>query len=154
MSRSNGYALFAFDHDREIGVDIERIYDFAGMGNVAEKFFSTKEKAVLRLLSKAEKGSLFIFWTRKEAYIKAIGEGFSSDLGTIDISSYTIGESVSVHTGENSENKKHWTVQDLPLFLLSREMGRCITAGEFQNHLSNPSIKMAKILKKLQLGEL
>jgi len=60
-----------------------------------------------------KKEAFFKCWTRKEAYLKAIGEGFSSASDTIDISSYPINASVSVNAGNNLEDKNHWTVQDL-----------------------------------------
>jgi len=114
LSHSNGYALFAFTCDREIGVDLEHICEFADMDKVAEQVFSTQEIAVLRSFPEAEKKEAFFkFWTRKEAYIKAIGEGFSSALDTIDISSSPLNASVFVDTGKDSGNKNHWTVQDL-----------------------------------------
>jgi len=114
LSHSNGYALFAFSCEREIGVDLEHICEFSDMDKVAEQVFSTKEIAVLRSFPEAEKKEVFFkFWTRKEAYLKAIGEGFSSALDTIDISSYPFNASVSVNAAKNSEDKNHWTVQDL-----------------------------------------
>ena len=39
ISQSNGYALFAFTCEREIGVDIEHICEFADMDKVAEQVF-------------------------------------------------------------------------------------------------------------------
>lgn len=114
LSHSTGYALFAFSCEREIGVDLEYICEFADMDKVAEQFFSTKEMAVLRSFPESQKKqAFFIFWTRKEAYLKAIGEGFSSALDTIDISSYPFNASVFVNAGKNSEDKNHWTVQEL-----------------------------------------
>jgi 4'-phosphopantetheinyl transferase len=114
LSHSNGCALFAFACEREIGVDIEHIREFADMDKVAEQVFSIKEIAVLRSFPESEKNEVFFkFWTRKEAYLKATGEGFSSALDTIDISSYPPNTSVFVYTGKNSKDKSHWTVQDL-----------------------------------------
>jgi 4'-phosphopantetheinyl transferase len=114
LSHSNNYALFAISVEREIGVDIEQICEFADMDKIAEQVFSTKEIAILRSLPDSEKKRVFfIFWTRKEAYIKAIGKGISSALDTIDISSYPFNAAVSIDAGENSEDKNHWTIQDL-----------------------------------------
>jgi 4'-phosphopantetheinyl transferase len=114
LSHSNGYALFAFACDREIGVDIEYIKELPGMDKVAEQVFSTKEITVLQSFPEAKKKEVFFtFWTRKEAYIKAIGKGFSSDLGTIDISSYPLNASVVTVIGQNAKDENRWTVQDL-----------------------------------------
>jgi 4'-phosphopantetheinyl transferase len=114
LSQSNNYALLAFSCEREIGVDIEQIYEFADMDKIAGQVFSTKEIAVLRSFPESKKKDVFfIFWTRKESYVKAIGEGLSSALDTIDVSSYPFNAAVSVDVGKNSENKSHWIVQDL-----------------------------------------
>ena len=114
MSHSNGYALFGFTRNREIGVDIEHICELADMENVAKQVFSTKEMAVLRSTPAAEKKEVFFkFWTRKEAYIKGVGEGFSSPLDSIDISAATIGEPICVQPVANPASKNLWIVQDL-----------------------------------------
>jgi 4'-phosphopantetheinyl transferase len=114
LSHSNGYALFAFTCEREIGVDLEHICEFADMYQIAEQVFSTNEMAILRSFPEAEKNEVFYkFWTRKEAYIKAIGEGFSAALDTIDISSHPTNSAVFVDERGNSKDKKHWFVQDL-----------------------------------------
>jgi 4'-phosphopantetheinyl transferase len=114
LSRSNGYAIFAFAYDREIGVDIEYVKEFADMDKVAEQVFSPEDNAVLRSFAKIEKKeAFFTFWSRKEAYLKAIGEGFSSASDTIDISSYTIGGSIFIYSKGDSVAKNCWTIQDL-----------------------------------------
>lgn len=114
LSHSNGYALFAFACDREIGVDIEYIKALTEMEGVAVQVFSTKETAVLRSFPESEKKeAFFIFWTRKEAYIKAIGEGLSSALEKIDISSHPINAPVLVDERGNLKYKNYWYIQDL-----------------------------------------
>lgn len=114
LSHSNGYALMAFAYDREIGVDIEYIRDFADIYMVAKQVFSTKDYDILQSFTEIErKKAFFKIWTRKEAYLKAKGEGFSSALTNIDISFYTNDNSTSIRLGGNSEAKGHWTVQDL-----------------------------------------
>lgn len=87
VSHSQGVALFAIARGREIGVDIEGIRpEFAGM-EIAERFFSTEETAVLRSLPEEQRHeAFFTCWTRKEAYIKARGEGLSHPLDKFDVS--------------------------------------------------------------------
>ena len=114
LSHSNGYALFAFSCEREIGVDIEHICEFADMDKVADQVFSTNEMAILRSIPKPEKNEVFYkFWTRKEAYLKATGEGLSAALETIDMSSHPTNAAAFVDERGNSKDKKHWFVQDL-----------------------------------------
>jgi 4'-phosphopantetheinyl transferase len=114
ISHSNEYALFAFVFDRDIGVDLEYIKALKDMDEVAEQVFSAKEIAVLRSLPEADKKACFFkFWTRKEAYLKATGEGFSADLDAIDVSSCSDNSSVFVDSEKNVAEKTHWTIQDL-----------------------------------------
>ncbi|HXU35729.1 MAG TPA: 4'-phosphopantetheinyl transferase superfamily protein [Blastocatellia bacterium] len=77
----------AFAIGREIGVDIEHIRPDFATYDIAERFFSASEVQRLRSLPSAfHTEAFFNCWTRKEAYIKAIGEGLSMPLDTFDVS--------------------------------------------------------------------
>ena len=87
LSHSHGIALFAFARGRELGIDLERIRPEAAQDGVAERFFSAKEVSTLRSLPEhAQPLGFFNCWTRKEAYIKARGEGLSLPLNQFDVS--------------------------------------------------------------------
>ena len=74
LSHSEGLALYVFTRDREIGVDIEHIRDIPEMDQIAARFFSVRENAVFRALPESKKKEAFFScWTRKEAFIKALG---------------------------------------------------------------------------------
>ena len=87
LSHSHQLALYAFTLNRETGVDVEFIRpDFASPG-MARSFFSPREVAQLGSLPEAEQMQAFFnCWTRKEAYIKARGEGLSLPLDQFDVS--------------------------------------------------------------------
>jgi 4'-phosphopantetheinyl transferase len=87
LSHSGGLALLAVAAHCEVGVDIELIReDFASL-EIAERFFSTRETAALKALPPEERTTAFFrCWTRKEAYIKAIGEGLSRSLQSFSVS--------------------------------------------------------------------
>ncbi|HEX8633286.1 MAG TPA: 4'-phosphopantetheinyl transferase superfamily protein [Pyrinomonadaceae bacterium] len=87
LSHSHELALYAFARGREVGVDIEHIRaDFAG-DDIAARFFSAREVSMLRALpARARTVAFFNCWTRKEAYIKARGEGLSHPLDQFDVS--------------------------------------------------------------------
>ncbi len=88
MSHSAGGALVAVSRNREVGVDIEAVAPAGDLGLIAERCFSSREIDLFR--SAADSGRTEVFygiWTRKEAYIKARGEGMSMDLRAIDCSS-------------------------------------------------------------------
>jgi 4'-phosphopantetheinyl transferase len=88
LSHSEGVALFAFARNHEIGVDLERIREIPEMEQIVDRFFSAREKTFFRALPQDMKRDAFLnCWTRKEAFIKAIGEGLSWPLDTCDVAS-------------------------------------------------------------------
>jgi 4'-phosphopantetheinyl transferase len=86
LSHSDGMGLFAFAKDHEIGADIEYIKkEFRGM-EVASHFFSEEEIAALAKLPPNQTDQAFFgCWTRKEAYVKAHGQGLSVPLRSFTV---------------------------------------------------------------------
>ena len=111
VSHSDGTALVAIA-SAEIGVDIERIDGSVDYAGVAQSVFSRSEIEMLRNASDARRGEVFFsIWTRKEAYLKATGAGFSSDLPKISTaSSHGVIEDLGCTTGR----RPHWHAFDLP----------------------------------------
>ena len=86
VSHSGGLALFAFATDHEIGVDIEQERPLPEMDSIAERHFSQLEHVALQLLAEPERRRAFFrCWTRKEAFIKAVGDGLSHALDAFDV---------------------------------------------------------------------
>jgi 4'-phosphopantetheinyl transferase len=87
LSHSGGLAVYAFTHLGEIGIDVERIHDFTDMLQTAESFFSSEEATALGgLPERQQKQGFFNCWTRKEAFIKATGDGLSCPLDEFEVS--------------------------------------------------------------------
>jgi len=86
-SHSEGLGLYAVTTWRRIGVDIERVRPMPDLESIAERWFSPHEQQELRRLAPGERNEgFFNCWTRKEAYIKAIGEGLSHPLDRFTVS--------------------------------------------------------------------
>jgi 4'-phosphopantetheinyl transferase len=86
VSHSRGVALFAVAAGRELGVDVEHIRADFATEDIARRFFSRLEVATFNALPKTEQvAAFFRCWTRKEAYIKAIGRGLSEPLDAFDV---------------------------------------------------------------------
>lgn len=86
VSHTRGLALFAFTRQRELGVDVEQIRPIEEAEQIAERFFSARENVVFTSLDPAVRDQAFFnCWTRKEAYIKARGEGLSLPLDQFDV---------------------------------------------------------------------
>lgn len=87
VTHSHGLALYAFAVERELGIDAEKIRrDFGGM-DIAERYFSRAEQNELRELPpELQATAFFLCWTRKEAYVKARGDGLQISLTSFDVS--------------------------------------------------------------------
>jgi 4'-phosphopantetheinyl transferase len=114
LSHSEGYALFAFTRDREVGVDIEYVQAFSEMEEIAGRFFSPQENLILQTLSRSEKKRAFyLFWTRREALAKAIGMGLSLALDQMDVSRCPGQLYLSEKCHPLLNTKSHWFIQDI-----------------------------------------
>ena len=87
VSHSHEMGLFVFASGQEVGVDIEQVKtNFRGM-EIASHFFSEEETAGLaKLPPKLAEEAFFGCWTRKEAYVKALGHGLSIPLRNFTVS--------------------------------------------------------------------
>lgn len=87
LSHSGGLALLGLALGRAIGVDVEVVRDNVRCESLAERFFSPEEVADLISLPAADRRlAFFRCWTRKEAYIKALGRGLSVPLDGFRVS--------------------------------------------------------------------
>ncbi len=114
VSHSHGLALFAFARGRELGVDLEKIRPDFASAEIARRFFSAAESARLRSLTPEQQPRAFFeCWTRKEAYIKARGDGLSRRLDTFAVA---FGPGVApaiLAAGDEPEAATRWAVYDL-----------------------------------------
>lgn len=114
MSHSGGLALYAVAFEREIGVDVEYMRaDLAGK-EIAERFFSRRETEALNTLApEVLTEAFFNCWTRKEAYIKARGEGLSHPLHAFSVS-LVPGEPAALLSVEgDAQELARWTLVEL-----------------------------------------
>jgi len=85
LAHSGGYVIYAVTLDRKIGVDLERVVPVVELKQIANRFFSDREKTALHALTGNEQHEAFFkIWTAKEAYVKACGEGLAHPLNQID----------------------------------------------------------------------
>jgi 4'-phosphopantetheinyl transferase len=87
VSHSDGLALFAIACKSSIGVDVERVRPIPDTDRIAAQFFSARENDELASVPAGRKlEAFFSGWTRKEAYLKATGEGIAYALPQIEVS--------------------------------------------------------------------
>lgn len=86
LSHSGAMAACAVARDREVGIDIERIRPVRDVEGIARRFFHPEECRKLLALREDERASAFFrCWTRKEAYIKALGDGLFAPLESFEV---------------------------------------------------------------------
>jgi 4'-phosphopantetheinyl transferase len=87
VSNSGEFAAYAFTSGCEVGVDIERIRPMRDLEAVARRFFCAAELDELLSLGELDRpAGFFNCWTRKEAYIKAVGDGLYVPLDSFQVS--------------------------------------------------------------------
>jgi 4'-phosphopantetheinyl transferase len=114
VSHTNGLAVLAFVLNREIGVDVEKIRPQSDAKKLAERFFSDYERRALRDLTEDNLNAAFFrCWTRKEAYIKAVGEGLSMPLSQFDVSLEPNPDQALLATRPDPNEVTHWLVRNI-----------------------------------------
>jgi len=116
LSHSADLAAFAFTRACDIGIDVERIQPVPDMQDVARRFFCAAETAELASLPEPQRElGFFHCWTRKEAYIKATGEGLSAPLDQFQVSLQPGAPARIFHLSGDAEAAAAWNLLDLDL---------------------------------------
>jgi 4'-phosphopantetheinyl transferase len=86
LSHSAGLALIAIATASNVGVDLEYIRGQSDYADIARRFFSAAEVDYLTALpSHLYAEAFFSCWTKKEAYVKACGEGLAIPLNSFSV---------------------------------------------------------------------
>lgn len=114
VSHSGELALYAVSRGRELGVDVELMRADIEYAEIASRFFSGREVAsLLALPAHLRQEAFFLCWTRKEAYVKGVGEGLSLPLHSFDVS-LTPGEPASLLAVRgDAREAARWTLRGL-----------------------------------------
>jgi len=108
-SHSNGLAVVAVTKGIEIGVDVERIRDNERWNDLAQRFFSSAEAAALAAYERERRSDAFFAgWTRKEAFIKALGGGLAIPLDLFTVTLDPEGEACVVATSPEMGPAEDW----------------------------------------------
>lgn len=87
FSHARDLALCAVTRLAPLGVDVERFRPMPEMTEIGATFCSVQENARLAAAPPEKKIEVFFsIWTRKEAWLKATGEGIASELAQLDCS--------------------------------------------------------------------
>jgi len=111
LSHSGEYALVAVARCGEIGVDIECVRRLLDVEAIADRCFSPRERAMLHALPADDQlEGFFNCWTRKEAFLKALGDGLARPLDSFEVS-LTPGQPAKLlQVDGDSREASRWTL--------------------------------------------
>jgi 4'-phosphopantetheinyl transferase len=113
LSHSGDLALIAVAAGGRLGVDVERFAPERDIGPVAVRFFSARERASLASLAPSlRRRAFYACWTRKEAYLKALGRGLAMPLKSFSVS---LGPAEAPELLESDGGVGGWWLEDVPL---------------------------------------
>lgn len=114
LTHSEGLALVAIARGRAVGIDLERVRPLNDAEEMVARFFSQRENAAFRRLPEEQKPlAFFNLWTRKEAWLKATGEGIGHLLNQVEVS-FRPGEPAGLKSlPQGFENLSSWSIHHL-----------------------------------------
>lgn len=115
LAHAPGRLLYAITARREVGVDIEEVRELPAAEPIAERFFSVREREAWRAVpAHAKTAAFFACWTRKEAYLKAIGTGLAMPLDAFAVSLAPGEPARLVEVRGDPQAAARWSLRDLP----------------------------------------
>jgi 4'-phosphopantetheinyl transferase len=112
LSHAKNLAVFAFTLNNPIGIDVEFVKNKIDFIDIARRFFAPREvEAILQMPDTvSQKIAFFNCWTRKEAFIKAIGRGFSFPLNkfSVDVRAIASDEYAKIEIDDPGYNSAQW----------------------------------------------
>jgi 4'-phosphopantetheinyl transferase len=114
VSHAACIALLAFGSGHQLGVDVERIRSDVDAISLAERFFSVRERAGLRVLPEnLLAAGFFACWTRKESFLKATGTGLSFPLDDFSVTAHPDLDPELEEINGDTEAGKQWFLADI-----------------------------------------
>ena len=114
VSHSGDWALVAVTRSRDVGVDVEAMREDVETDKLAERFFSTRERAAIRALPSGQRVSAFYrCWTCKEAFLKGQGVGLFRSLDSFDVEVNPHVPARLLSTRPDHEESRHWLLHDI-----------------------------------------
>lgn len=114
LSTSGELGLIGVIDRREIGVDLQEMLPDVDHLTIARQFFSANELQTLASLPvEVQCEAFYLCWTRKEAVIKASGEGFARSLADFDVSLLPGQPAALLNTRPDPVEAERWQLVDV-----------------------------------------
>jgi 4'-phosphopantetheinyl transferase len=114
VSHSADLAAIAIGSEHRLGIDVEKIRSDVDTLSLSKRFFSLRERAELQALPEHLRVSAFFAcWTRKEAFLKATGDGLSFPLENFSVSVQPDSNERLEEVNEDTKVGEQWFLADL-----------------------------------------
>jgi 4'-phosphopantetheinyl transferase len=114
VAHSDDVAIIGLTEQDRVGVDVERVRDLHDLDVVADAVFSERELAVFHALPDSSKTRAFFnCWTRKEAFVKAVGDGLSHRLDAFEVTLRPGEEARLLEVEGSTDAAATWSLFDL-----------------------------------------
>lgn len=114
LAHAQAIALLAITWQRRVGIDIEQVRDLPDMLSVAGRYFAPAElQALLALPAGQQTQAFFDCWTRKEAFVKALGAGLSQPLDRFAVSLHPDEPATLLYVNGDPQASRDWQMMAL-----------------------------------------
>jgi 4'-phosphopantetheinyl transferase len=115
VAHSGELALFAFARGRDVGVDLEAERPDVDWHELSPRYLAPNEVAAISAepTDSARQTAFFRCWTRKEAYVKALGLGMQIPLDGFAVT-ILADRAALLHTAHDPGQHRRWELRDLP----------------------------------------
>ena len=117
FSNSAELGLLAVTHVGELGIDLEQVRDMSDLEGLAKRYFASAESEAIFARPQADQRmqAFFRFWTRKEAYLKAVGKGLTFPLRDVEVSLDDDSRARIVAINSKDDDALQWSLGHLDL---------------------------------------
>jgi 4'-phosphopantetheinyl transferase len=113
VAHSGDVAVIAVSHNSQLGVDIEAVRWLEDFDELVARFFCPRESQLFARLPNALKPTAFFnLWTRKEALLKATGEGIAYSLNRVDVT-FLPDEPPCVLSMPREDSCRDWNLKEI-----------------------------------------
>ena len=135
LSHSKGAILLGVLLGHEIGVDVEYMRPLLDGAGIARRYFSPAEcRALAEVSIERQKEAFFNGWTRKEAFIKATGEGLSRPLHSFDVELRPGRPARLMGLRSSASSAEKWEIRDIAPPEEGYRAAFCVEAAPWRVH--------------------